>query len=326
MIFFAPFVSILVTLSATAILLYSGVSRLIQDIPNERSLHSAPTPRIGGGALMIGLLSGWALTISSIEWWVALPMLLLFAISVLDDIHSLPVRSRLFAHLVSAMLLVYGSGIMAQDTLLAIAIVLATVWTTNLYNFMDGSDGLAGGMAVIGFTIYGAAAMIQGDELLAMLNFSIAAAALGFLYFNFYPARVFMGDAGSIPLGFLVAAMGVWGRQRGDWPIWFPLPVFSPFITDATVTLLKRAFRGEKIIEAHRDHYYQRLIRSGWGHRNVALLGYALMIVAGLSAIWSIRSSTDLPWLLLLIWGSIYAVLMTALDRRWRAFQRRQNG
>ncbi len=134
-----------------------------------------------------------------------------------------------------------------------------------------------------------------------------------------------MGDAGAIPLGFLAAAMGLWGWQQGHWPVWFPLLVFSPFIMDATVTLLKRTARGAKITEAHHEHYYQRLVQIGWGHRNTAVLGYVLMFAAGVSAIWAIRLSTDLPWFLFLLWGSVYAVLMLALDSRWKAFQRRQH-
>lgn len=323
---YAPLIAALATMLVTAILLFSKTGKQIQDIPNERSLHETPVPRIGGVGLMAGILAAWALMLMSLAWWVVLPALLLFAVSLLDDMRNLPVRSRLLAHVVAAVILVFGSGIVAQSALLALVVMLGVVWMTNLYNFMDGSDGLAGGMTLFGFTMYGLAALMHGDEIQAMLNFSIGAAALGFLYYNFYPARVFMGDAGSIPLGFLSAAMGLWGWQQGHWPAWFPLLVFSPFVVDATVTLLKRTVRGAKITEAHREHYYQRLVQIGWGHRNVALFAYALMFTVGVSAILVMRQSSAVPWLLFLVWSVIYAVLMLALDSRWHAFQREQHG
>ena len=323
---YAPLIAALVTLLMTAILLFSKVGQQIQDVPNERSLHNTPIPRIGGVGLMAGALSGWALMLMSLAWWVVLPLLALFVVSLLDDMRGLSVRLRLLAHIVAAAVLVMGSGMVAQGVMPALIVLLCVVWMTNLYNFMDGSDGLAGGMTLFGFTTYGVAALMHGDEMQAMLNFSIGAAALGFLFYNFYPAKIFMGDAGSIPLGFLTAAMGLWGWQQALWPGWFPLLVFSPFIMDASVTLLKRALRGKKVWQAHREHYYQRLVQIGWGHRNVALLAYALMIAVGASAIWGMHQPSELPWPLFLIWSGIYAVLMLALDSRWKTFQRGQHG
>ena len=323
---YAPMIAALVTLLITTILLFSKVGKELQDVPNERSLHDAPIPRIGGIGIMAGVLTAWALMLMSLTWWVVLPLLSLIAVSLLDDRRGLPVRQRLLVHVIAAAVLIFGSGMAAQSILLALMVLPCVVWMTNLYNFMDGSDGLAGGMTFFGFTVYGLAALMHGDDTMAMLNFSIAAAALGFLYYNLYPAQVFMGDAGSIPLGFLAAAMGLWGWEQGHWPGWFPLLVFSPFVADATVTLLKRAVHGAKITEAHREHYYQRLVQIGWGHRNVALFAYALMFVAGGSAIWGMYHSTEWPWLLLLIWGCIYALLMLVLDSRWKAFQCKLHG
>lgn len=323
---YVPLIAALTALLVTAILLFSNAGKKIQDVPNERSLHKAPVPRIGGVGLMAGVFAAWTLMFVSLKWWMLLPVLLLFAVSLLDDMRGLPVRSRLLAHVVAAVVLVFGCGVASQHAVLALIVALGVVWMTNLYNFMDGSDGLAGGMTLFGFTMYGLAALLHGDEIQAMLNFSIGAAALGFLCYNFHPARIFMGDAGSIPLGFLSAAMGLWGWQQGHWPAWFPLLVFSPFVVDATVTLMKRAVRGAKITEAHREHYYQRLVQIGWGHRNVALLEYALMLAAGVSAILGISQPGMAPWLLLLVWCVIYLLLMLAVDSRWQTFRREQHG
>ena len=322
MIYYAPIAAVFVTLTLIAAILSSKLGKKIQDIPNERSLHSAPTPRIGGVGMMAGILSGWILMPGALVWWVMLPMLILFGVSLLDDMRGLPVRRRLLAHLIAAVLLAVGSGLFARHGVwAAILVLLFTIWMTNLYNFMDGSDGLAGGMALFGFACYGAAALIAQDDMLAMLNFTIAAAALGFLYHNFPPAKVFMGDAGSIPLGFLAAAMGLWGWQQGYWAAWFPLLVFSPFVADATVTLFKRAWRGEKLSQAHRSHYYQRLVQMGWGHRNTALAEYALMLLAGMSALWGIGLAHTGQYFLLLGWAIAYLALMVSIDKHWREYQ-----
>ena len=323
---YSPVVAALVSLILTTLLLISKAGKGIQDIPNERSLHDVPVPRIGGVGLMAGVLSGWALMLKSLAWWVVLPVIILFAISLLDDMRGLTARIRLLVHVVAAIILLAGSGMLLHNFPIALIVLLGVVWMTNLYNFMDGSDGLAGGMTFWGFTAYGVAALMHGNDIQAMLNFSIGAAALAFLYNNFHPAKVFMGDAGSIPLGFLAAAMGLWGWQQSLWPAWFPLLVFSPFVMDATVTLIKRAIRGEKVWQAHREHYYQRLVRIGWGHYRTALFEYALMLAAGVSAIWAIHRLPGISWALFLAWGSIYAVLMLALDWRWKLFQRGQHG
>lgn len=316
MIYFAPAVSALVTLSLIAYLLSSGLGNRIQDLPNERSLHSLPIPRVGGIGLLAGILAGFSMVYASLVWWLLLPLALLFVVSLLDDIHGLPVRQRLAAHFSAAAALVLGSGFAAEyGVVLALFVLLLTVWMTNLYNFMDGSDGLAGGMTLFGFAGYGIAAWFVQDEALAILNLTIAAAALGFLFFNFHPAKIFMGDAGAIPLGFLAAGMGIWGWQRGVWGLWFPLLVFSPFIVDATVTLGKRTARGVKITEAHREHYYQRMIQMGTGHREVALFEYALMLLSGALALCWLEQV--FPWRGLLVWCAVYAAILWAVDRRW---------
>jgi len=318
---YVPLVAALVSGLLTLVLLLSKAGKEVQDLPNERSLHETPVPRIGGVGMMAGILSGWALMFKLLDWWIVLPAVMLFAVSLVDDIKGLSVNKRLAAHMAAALILVYGSGLLVQNPALAAALVLGTVWMTNLFNFMDGSDGLAGGMAFFGFSIYGAASLMHGDENQAMVNFAVSAAALGFLFHNFPPAKVFMGDAGSIPLGFLAAAMGVWGWQHESWPGWFPVLVFSPFIADTTVTLIKRALRGAGVTEAHREHYYQRLVQMGWSHRNVAQLGYALMFAAGGSAIWAERQSSSIPWVLFLVWACVYAGLMLVIERRWKTFQ-----
>ncbi len=320
--YLSPIIAVLVTMLLTTGILISKFGKKIQDVPNERSLHKTPTPRIGGVAMVIGILCGWALMMSELTWWIVAPLVGLFVVSLLDDIINLSVKTRFMAHLVASSVLIASAGLFEEYGLLISSIaVIFTVWMINLYNFMDGSDGLAGGMAFFGFNFFGIAALIAHCDTLAMLNFTISAGALGFLYNNFPPAKIFMGDAGSIPLGFLVAAMGLLGWQQGCWPMWFPILVFSPFIVDASITLIKRSMRGVKITEAHREHYYQRAVQMGLGHKNVALLEYCLMLGVGGSALWSIQQT--MPWQMLIGWTIIYGLFMAKLDARWNKFTKK---
>ncbi len=317
---YPPLISALITLFLALILTLSKDGTL-QDIPNERSLHTKPVPRTGGIALMAGILSGWMLLIQFWAWWIVLPTLGLFVLSLVDDARGLSARTRLIGHFVAAMVILGGAGV---GFLWLLPVLLFIVWMTNLYNFMDGSDGLAGGMAFFGFSFYGVVCLMNGNEAFAMMNFSVGAAALGFLYHNFHPAKIFMGDAGSIPLGFLAASFGVWGWQQEYWPFWFPILVFSPFIADATFTLFKRLRRRENLAEAHRSHYYQRLIQMGWGHRNTAIAEYVLMFIVGLSAILGIGFDHSGQANLLAWWGAVYLGLTMWIDRRWQQHEAMQ--
>jgi len=311
---YPPIISAFVTMLLSLILILNK-NGTIQDIPNERSLHTEPVPRIGGVAIMAGILSGWVLLFQHLAWWIVLPMLGLFAMSLVDDVRNLKANTRLIGHFFAAVLVLGGAGV---SWLWLLPILLFIVWMTNLYNFMDGSDGLAGGMTLFGFSFYGIAGLMSGNEAFAMINFSIGAAALGFLYHNFHPAKVFMGDAGSIPLGFLAAAFGIWGWQLNYWPFWFPVLVFSPFVGDATITLLKRAKHGEKLAQAHCSHYYQRLIQMGWGHRNTAIAEYMLMLLTGATALWGIDQNIQSQGKLLAWWLAVYIGLAIWIDRCWQ--------
>jgi UDP-GlcNAc:undecaprenyl-phosphate GlcNAc-1-phosphate transferase len=256
-------------------LLLSRFARFALDRPNERSLHEHPVPRTGGIAVLLGASA--ALAFGAAELWLPLGLALLLAVvSFADDIRTLPVAARLAAHLAAAAVLVWYL-LSPIDIWQAALLMLGIAWLTNLYNFMDGSDGLAAGMTVIGFAAYAIAAALADQPELASTCICIAAAAAAFLVFNFHPARIFLGDVGSIPLGFLAAALGVVGWREEIWPLWFPVAVFGPFIADATLTLVRRLVRGERVWQAHRDHYYQRMVRGRLGHRGTALVAYALM-------------------------------------------------
>ena len=314
----APLTAFAAALFAVGWLAQGRLSGLVLDHPNPRSLHDAPIPRTGG----LGLHAGAQLALGVIApnlpaaLWIAFIVLLL--VSFWDDVRGIPAAARLTAHLVACGLFVAAVLPSEYGFMTAVAATLAIAWMANLYNFMDGSDGLAGGMALIGFSVYGVAAWLAGSSEFALVNFSIAAAAAAFLVFNFHPARIFLGDAGAVPLGFLAAALGLVGWLQHDWTWWFPVLVFAPFIVDASVTLARRLLRRDKVWEAHRDHYYQRLVRLGWGHRRTALAEYALMLASGVTALAALALPAALQAVLLTGAMAAYLMLMARIDGAWR--------
>ncbi|HZF19029.1 MAG TPA: glycosyltransferase family 4 protein [Burkholderiales bacterium] len=310
----SPVASGLVTLALIAWML-GARDRLPLDVPNERSLHSRPVPRSGGVAMMAGIFVGFALMQTPLT--VVVPAAVLVVFSHLDDARALPVPLRLGAQLVAASAFAYAALPQFGLPLVALGIV-AVLWMSNLYNFMDGSDGLAGGMTLIGFAFLGAGAWVSGDAALTAECAIVAAAAIAFLLFNFPPARLFMGDAGAVPIGFLAAAISVIGCRDGDWPLWFPVVVFAPFIADATLTLLKRTAARERIWQAHNKHYYQRLVRMGWSHRRTALAEWALMLACGSTALWSLRQPLYLQLTAVAGVVAVHAALALWVESVWR--------
>lgn len=315
-----------VTALLLAVLLRYGAARyLAMDEPNPRSLHSVAVPRAGGLAIVMAVLSVWSLLPLSRHLLILLTAMLA-AISYIDDRQGLSVIVRLMVHGLAALLIVFSDFVDTRHSVwVAAGSVGYVLWMTNAYNFMDGADGLAGGMAVIGFSAYGYAAFAAHADTLAAMSLILAAAAGGFLLFNFPPAKVFMGDVGSIPLGFLAAVLGLTGWELKAWPWWFPVLVFSPFLVDASLTLLWRLLRRERFWEAHRSHYYQRLIRMGWGHRRTALAEYAVMAGVSLSAVAGLRLESPTQLLILAGWLLAFAGMTTTIDAHWRRFTRSRN-
>ena len=309
-------------------LICDPASRLhILDHPNERSLHTQPVPRTGGVAILTGIAAGVLLLYGIADFsfatvgWIASGAVIVAVLSLIDDRQKLSVRVRLLGQLASAGLVVAGglwlreSGLPGAGWAWAPTIGMAVsmlylVWMVNLYNFMDGMDGFAGGMAVIGFGAFALLGALAGNPTYMATSLIIAAAAAGFLVFNFPPARIFMGDGGSATLGLLAGGLSLWGARDGVFPFWIALLIFSPFTVDATATLLRRLGRGERVWQAHKSHYYQRLVLSGWGHRKTVLYEYVLMLACGLSALFARQLNTSGQAALILFWCLAYPLMM----------------
>ena len=309
-------------------------SRLyILDHPTERSLHSRPVPRSGGVAIVVSISVVGTLLCARLGDlpdglpWLVSAWLLTAAVGFVDDHQSRSVMVRLLVHGAAGVLVLLGGFALEQlevpgwaanlPRVLAILVTwLFVVWMINLYNFMDGMDGFAGGMSCIGFGTFALIGVFAGHSLFATLSLVIALAALGFLCFNFPPARIFMGDVGAYSLGLLAAGFALWGVRDGLFPFWIPVLIFSPFIVDATITLIWRTLRGEPVWKAHRSHCYQRLVQHGFGHRKTVLWQYALMLACAVSALMALHLSQFIQWLIIVCWAAVYVMLFVWVAQR----------
>lgn len=294
----------------------------ILDTPNERSLHDRPIPCTGGLAILCGIAIGWMMLWDRDVWvsesaglWVCAAAILIAIVSFFDDIKSMPILLRLGAHGLAAGMIVWGMS-PGLGVLGTIMVLFSIIWMLNLFNFMDGMDGFSAGMTSSGFCFLGLAGWFHEDMAYAQYAWVVAASGFGFLFLNFPPARIFMGDVGSTVLGIFAAAFSLWGIRDGVFPPWFPLLVFSPFIVDASVTLVRRILRGEKFWQAHRSHYYQRLAHQlGWGHKKTVAAEYVLMLAVGITAL-MLLSYPLFVIAGLVIWCALYFLLACAVDKR----------
>ena len=296
-VFAAIFVfSALAALIATGVLLPILRRCKVFDLPNERSSHERPTPSGGGIALVFVAVTIWlAVSYDVFDWfqimesdqnvkWVTGGTVFLALVSWVDDIKGLNPLIRLASQLgtvIGVMILlpeplVLFNGII-PGWLDQVIIVFFWIWFINLFNFMDGIDGLAGiETGAIGLGVFFIATYTSIGGPLAILALTLSAVGIGFLVWNWAPAKIFMGDVGSVPIGFLLAWLLLTLAQKGYMLQALIIPAY--YLADATVTLVRRASRGEKIWLPHRDHYYQQAVQRGLGHARVSV------VVAGLNA------------------------------------------
>ena len=289
------------------------------DVPNERSLHRTPTPRGGGLAIALVTLAG--LTVAAllsripaqVGWALGVGGALVAAVGWLEDRRGVSARLRAAVHLVAAGWAAYW--IWGELSLAAVAGVVCIIWAINLYNFMDGIDGLAGAEAGSVGIIAGALFLMAGRDDLAVVAFLVAAAATGFLGWNWPPARIFMGDVGSGFLGFTFGALALTADRSGALPVALGLLAAGVFAFDATITLLRRMARGDRWQEAHRSHAYQRLVQAGSTHAEVTGGVLLVNLVLGLLA-WLAQSGRLSVAAAVLAGIVVLTVLYFAIERR----------
>ncbi len=318
----------LASLGATRLVLAYLERHAILDHPNERSSHAVPTPRGGGLALMAVLLPAWlliALLVPGADRAVLWPLAaaaLLAAVSWRDDLAPLAVHLRLLAQAAAVALGLVafaGKGLFLHGLLPfwldRLAGGVLWLWFLNLFNFMDGIDGIAGAeAAALGGGVALVAALGGWGGAMPLYGLTVAAAALGFLAWNWPPARIFMGDVGSVPLGYLLAWLLLELATRGLWAAALLLPLY--YLADASLTLLRRLLRGERVWRAHREHFYQKAVAAGLSHAQVvaAVLGADAALLA--LALWATLAR---PWLPLALGALATALLLAYLGTRKRA-------
>ena len=288
----------------TRYLISHANARQLLDIPNERSSHSTPTPTGGGMAFVVTficflLAAGLVCNLAVGEVYsLALSGAFLAIVGYIDDHRHIPAEWRLSIHFLVALVLllllnqlpvlsVFGWQWQSGWLLFGVYLV-ALVWLLNLFNFMDGIDGIAGVEAIT--SLCGAALILwlAGEHSWSVVLLALSSCVLGFLVFNWPPAKIFMGDAGSGFLGFMLGALALVTSATGFISLWSWLILLAIFIADSTLTLVRRGKKGEKIHQAHRSHAYQILTRKWGGHLPVTLL---VLLV-------------NLMWLLPLAWGA----------------------
>ena len=291
--------AILSWLLASRVRLYA-LDRLL-DIPNERSSHSAPTPRGGGLAIAFTALGGIILAamLHWIEWNLAIALVgggaLIATVGWVDDQRSLSALTRFAVQFFSAGWAMYwvgglpslsvGSASLHLGLVGIVLGVIGIVWAINLYNFVDGIDGLAAGEAISTGVIGGLILLAMGQRGLATVSLLIAAASAGFLPLNWAPARLFMGDVGSGMLGYLFAVLAIASENSGAVPLLLWVLLLGAFVFDATVTLCRRIAHGERWYHAHHSHAYQRMVQAGRSHAQVSSTILLINLILALLAI-----------------------------------------
>ena len=313
-----------VSLLLTHLVRRHAIAKALFDMPNERSSHTMPTPRGGGLAFVVTFLGStlvlYALHLIPLALMCALigGGILVAGVGFCDDRKSVGAKWRFLVHLVAAVwVLAWLGGFSYLDfgviqyyapVLGSVLALIAIIWSINLYNFMDGIDGFAGGQGVFLSLVAGLFFLYLGDRGLAALSFALAAAIGGFLSWNWPPAKIFMGDIGSGFLGFvfIVIAINALNKQEGSLVFW--LVLFAAFLYDATLTLIYRVAKKQAWYLAHREHAYQQCVDAGWSHKKMTfcLLGLNGALLLPM-AVWFIHDPKISFW----AWGFVSLCLVS---------------
>lgn len=310
----------------------------VMDVPNVRSSHAVPTPRMGGVPMVasVGIAFGiwsWLMAgdVSSLKG-ITNVILFAFGMSVLgfcDDMFGLSTLLRFVVQFLFCALCLWNAvrifpsvswmGYEWSRFLWIFVATIGCVWMLNLYNFMDGIDGLAGGEAAIASSFFFLLFAREGESGWAVANLLVAASAMGFLVHNWPPAKVFMGDAGSAFLGAFYGIQSVLAPLSTNVSFVVLVLPFANFIFDTTVTLIRRILRGDTWYEAHRTHYYQRMTNFGMSHRKVTVLELSSVCICCVSAEVYLRTHGNYRIsliLLLLLSFSIAGAWVVGKERR----------
>ena len=332
------FVIVLILVSAFSTRLMLKVGILAQ--PNHRSSHDKPTPSGGGVGFVVVIIVSIILFLFIIDggfhdtqiFWLLGGSLIVAIAGFADDLGRLPTfKIKLLLQLCAVLMLFFGDLVVNHITIPVVGTislgwwgyVITLIWViglTNVFNFMDGLDGIAAGTAIITAFFFAVIALFENNFLVFVFSYIIMASLFGFLPFNFPKAQLFMGDVGSQFLGFLFAALSVFTIAAIDvqLPVWLMPTLFLHFIFDAAFTVIRRLLSKQNITEAHRAHLYQLLNRLGWSHSSVSILYALLGVLQGLTVIFMQDASSMMKTILLLVFISFYTICAILIFRAAR--------
>ncbi len=315
----------LVSYLLTGAILRFSLERRLLDMPNDRSSHVVPKPRLGGIAITVSFYAAFATMLAlgfkpfattTILAGVLGGGLVIAAAGLVDDLSGLDARLKLLVQFAAAGVAV-ASGVVLREfgipligsldlgPLAVPATILWIVALVNFYNFIDGIDGLAAGIGLIASAFFYYIAGMTGAVPLKGVYAALAGSSFGFLRFNFPPARIFMGDTGSTFIGYVFAVMSVVAQGTGI-PAFLTVLLLGGVIGDAALTLLRRALRRERLLSPHRTHYYQRLTTLGLSHKQVTLIEYLVAALLGVSAILAFHKPWTFVTFLSVIWTGFF--------------------
>ena len=307
----------------TGLLVRQLIKNKVLDIPNERSSHFMPTPRGGGISIISAIIIGWLVdrvytnTLNANDLIIIGTSVVLAGVCFIDDVRGVPVSIKLIFQLLSVApglwILSETGGVFQEWLIPEVDLALTGVlwlWFINLFNFMDGIDGITGSQVAVlalGLATFSATGMISGDVLGPLL--ALLAAALGFLVWNWNPAQVFMGDVGSIPLGYLIGWLLLSiTPEKLSFENVIVIIIILPgyYLADSSITLAIRILGGKNPFQAHRDHFYQKATRNGYSHARIccAIILTNLLL---LTITWTLAVSN--PYLALIASGVAIGVL-----------------
>ena len=308
-----PYLIFLLHVTISGLLTYWVLwKRFSLDAANDRSSHTGSTPSAGGVGIVVSIIIGLIYLMPD-YWPLIIGLVIIAGVSVVDDIRSSSKRLRLSFQFAAALLIVsVAVPLVDKSTAVWLLTLVAVVWMvglSNAFNFMDGLDGFAGSTALIASAFLAIIGNILQFDSAFWLGTVMAASNIGFLIFNWPPAKIFMGDVGSASLGFIFAAAAVLFVPTMPW--WVIPLLLMHFIVDTSFTMIRRLLGGENITQAHRSHIYQLLNRSGWSHTQLSLLTIMLSILQGAAAVISLLLEQTQQIVVLVSFVFVY--LITAL-------------
>jgi UDP-N-acetylmuramyl pentapeptide phosphotransferase/UDP-N-acetylglucosamine-1-phosphate transferase len=301
-----------------------AIRNSILDLPNERSSHSSPVPRGGGIAVVTVLFAGliflyFSRLIDRKIFFALLAGLPLSVMGLLDDLFHLKPGPRFLVQIICSSIALFILGGLQQISVFALNIssayilypvaLIAIVWSANLFNFLDGIDGyLTSEIIFIGIAIFS----LTGDKIGLLLSLT----SLGFLYWNWQKAKIFMGDVGSTILGYTVAVLAIYHQNNNSSSIVVWLILSSVFWFDATITIYRRIRNREHISQAHKKHAYQRIVQAGFSHQKTVLFAVLLNVIGYILAFLSLHFQ-KYDWSFLVADLIILYLAVKAIDRKY---------